>query len=330
MNRLKKTKTASILAICLLLTAGTFMSGQKTVEAIVVVVNQDIITLSQYKAIYDATHAALQASVPPEEFQDVWQIRKKQLMDTIITNSLLLQEARKMGLNVSEQMRMTIDRIKEENNLETDGDLIRALQQQGMTYDQFRKQLEEDMLRQALVYSEVDRIIVIDDSDYVDYYKKHPEEFVEPAVYQIRAIYISGGTLSEEELNSKKSEIDARLAAGEVFATVAGEMTEGPGKENGGDLGTLKSGEMAKELEDAVRDLEAGQTAAWLEFREGWWRLYLEEITPNQLKSFEDSRQAIEQKLMAQQRDIKLEEYMIKLKERSYIKILIPTPEDLF
>ncbi|MBU4329834.1 MAG: hypothetical protein KKB53_04940, partial [Acidobacteria bacterium] len=85
-----------------------------------------------------------------------------------------------------------------------------------------------------------------------------------------------------------------------------------------------------KELEDAVRDLEAGQTAAWLEFREGWWRLYLEEITPNQLKSFEDSRQAIEQKLMAQQRDIKLEEYMIKLKERSYIKILVPNPEDLF
>ncbi|MCJ7680500.1 MAG: SurA N-terminal domain-containing protein, partial [Candidatus Aminicenantes bacterium] len=305
-------------------------SGQKTVEAIVVVVNQDIITLSQYRAVYDSTYAALQAAVPSEEFQDVWLERKKMLMDTIITNSLLLQEARKLGLNVTEQLRMTIDRIKEENNLETDADLIRELQKQGMTWEQFRKQLEDDMMRQALVYSEVDRTIVIDDSDYVDYYKKHPEEFVDPAVYHIKALYLSGDNWAGEALNSKKSEIDARLAAGEVFATVAGELTEGPGKEEGGDLGTLKSGEMAKELEDAVKDLEAGQTASWLEFREGWWRLYLEEITPSQLKSFEDSRPAIEQKLMAQQRDIKLEEYMIKLKERSYIKILIPTPEDLF
>ena len=330
MNRSKKAQTAVVLTTCLLLTAGALSFGQKTVEAIVAVVNQDIITLSQYKEIYDSTYVALQASVPPENFQDIWLERKKVLLDTVITNSLLLQEARNLDLNVGEQMRMTIDRIKEENNLLTDADLIQALQQQGMTYDQFRKQLEDDMLRQALVFTEVDRSIVIDDSDYVDYYKKHPEEFIVPALYHIRAIYMAGENRSAEEMNTLKSEINRRLDGGEEFTAVAGELTEGPGKENGGDLGTLKSGEMAQELEDAVKDLENGQAASWLEFRDGWWRLYLEEKTPSKLQSFEDSRQAIEQKLMAEQREVKMQEYMVKLKAKSYIKILIPNPEDLF
>lgn len=330
MNRLKKVQIAIALTACLLLAAGTITLGQKTVEAIVAVVNQDIITLSQYKEIYDSTYASMQAALPPENFQDAWQERKKILLDTVITNSLLLQEARSQGLNVGEQLRMTIDRIKEENNLPTDADLIRALQQQGMTYDQFRKQLEDDMMRQGLVFTEVDRTIVIDDSDYVDYYKKHPEEFIEPALYHIRALYLAGENHKPEEMQTVKSEVDRRLSGGEEFTVVAGELTEGPGKEEGGDLGNLKSGEMAQELEDAVKDLENGQLASWLEFRDGWWRLYLEEKTPSQLQSFEDSRPAIEQKLMAEQREVKLQEYMIKLKAKSYIKILIPNPEDLF
>ena len=71
-----------------------------------------------------------------------------------------------------------------------------------------------------------------------------------------------------------------------------------------------------------------GEIAPWLKVRAGWFLLILEEKKESRLKSFEEARREIENKLFNEKSQIKLEEFLKKLKEKSHIKILIPNPFD--
>jgi parvulin-like peptidyl-prolyl isomerase len=107
MKRMNKT-----IGIFLVLFAATGLLGQDIVEAIVAVVNDDIITLSEYKQEYTSRMRMLRAQLQGEELSQQQEILKGNLLDSLITDLLLLQEASKLGLNVTEQVRMTIENVK--------------------------------------------------------------------------------------------------------------------------------------------------------------------------------------------------------------------------
>jgi len=310
------------------LAAVLFLAAGQVVEEIVAVVNDDVITLSQYKEQYDSTVQQLRATFQGEEYEKQLALLKKDILDMMITDLLLMQQAKEKNLNVGEQLKAAVENIKRENNITSDDDLKRALRQQGMDYDQWIMHLEENMLKQGLIYSEVDRSIVLDDSEIVGYYKLHPQEFTEPEEYKIRAVYLSTEGKAEGTLDEIKKQVGDKLKAGESFNLLAKEYSDGPAKETEGDLGTFKKGELDKTLEQAVSKLKTGETSGWIETKNGWYLLKLEEKKESRLLTFEEVKKKVEEKLYAQKRDKKLEEYLKGLKERSYVKILKPNPLD--
>lgn len=313
----------------LIISVVLFLSWQEIVEEIVAIVNDDIITFSDYKREHDSMYQLYRSQLSGEEFDKQYNLMKKELLNTMITKILLLQEARKKGFDVREQVKLQIENIKKENALNSDEDLRRALRQQGIVYEEWAKGMEEQFLRDNVIFAEVRRNIVIDDSEVVNYFKLHPEEFTEPIEYRLRAIYLSGDGKSEEELEAKKREISEKIQAGEKLADLAGEYSEGPGKESQGDLGNFKQGQLEKTLEQAVEKLKVGEMTPWLNLRNGWFLLKLEEKKESRLKSFEEARKEIEEKIFNQESQTKLEEYLKELREKSYIKILKPNPIDM-
>jgi parvulin-like peptidyl-prolyl isomerase len=312
----------------LIISCALFLSWQEIVEEIVAIVNDDVITLSEYKREHDRMSQLLRAQVSGEEFDRQYERMKKELLNTMITNMLLLQEAEKKGFDVKEQVRLQIENIKKENSINSDEELRRALQQQGLVYEEWIMAMEERSLRDNVIFAEVRGNIVLDDSEIVNYYKLHPEEFTEPMEYKLRAIYISPEGKSEEEVEAKKREIDEKMQAGEKLADLAGQYSEGPGKESQGDLGSFKQGQLEKALEQAVEKLKVGEMTSWLNVRNGWFLLQLDEKKESRLKSFEEARKEIEEKLFNQKSQKGLEKYLKELKEKSFIKILKPNPLD--
>jgi peptidyl-prolyl cis-trans isomerase SurA len=316
------------LVAALLASAPGLIRAQEVVEAIVAIVNDDVITMSEYKAEYNGLYEAIRAQVPEEQFSEVWQQRRTALLDQMITSILLLQEARNKGINVAEQLRMTIENIKKENNMENDADLIREIQAQGMDYETWKARLEEDILRQGIIYSEVRASLVFDDSDIVEYYNVHPEEFTDPLEYSLKAVFVAKEGRSAEEAEARKKEIKDKLDAGGEMAAVAAEYSEGPEKESGGDLGSFKTGELAENLESQVKDLEQGQMTDWIDVGTGWYLIQLAERKEPRLQTFEEAREAIQEKLYQNAEQDKMVEYMKTLRETSYIKILIEEPHN--
>lgn len=324
MNKIRK-----IIVLVLIFSGATFLFTQEIVEAIVAVVNDEVITLSQYKATHEELLQSLRAQLQGEEFRKQYESLRKDILENMIMEVLLLQEAKKQGINVNEQVNMAIQKIKEDNDIQTDEDLRLALARQGMDLESFRKRMEEDILKQNIIFSEVGRSIVIDDTDVVNYYKQHPDEFTVPLEYTLSAIYLSTEGKSEEEFLAKKKDIDEKIAAGEDFASLAGEYSEGPEKESQGDLGSFKEGELAENLRQAVEDLKEGETTSWIEISNGWYLLKMRERKESHLQTFEEARKTIEEKLYQEQQDKKFKEFMTRLRERSFVKILIPNPLDL-
>ncbi len=304
-------------------------AASEIVEEIIAIVNDDIITLSHYKEYHDSLYQMLRAQLKGEEFEKQYTRLKAEILDNMITDLLLLQLAKEKQLNVTEQVRATIEQIKKENNIESDEQLRRELGRQGLDYEQWLKQLEETFLRQALVFTEVDRSIVIEDSESVNYYKSHSGEFVEPEEYKLRAVYLSSEERSQDELQALTKEIENKIMAGDDFGALAGQYSDGPIRENQGDLGTLKKGELDATLQAAIASLKPGETAAWVQAKAGWYLLKLEEKKDSRLKSFEEVKKEIEEKIFLEKRAQKLKEFLKQIKEKSYIKILKPNPLNL-
>jgi parvulin-like peptidyl-prolyl isomerase len=322
------SKRQKFVLVALILLIPVFLFGQEVVEAIVAIVNEDIITLSQFEAEHEALYQFLRSQLQGEEFDKQYEMQKKGLLDRMITELLLVQEAEKKELNVSEQLKMLIDNIKEQYEISSDDQLRRIMQQQGIDYEAWRKQQERALLQQAVVFTEVGRSIVIDETDVVNYYDQNPEEFTEPPEYKLRAIFISSEGKSEENAQKIKSEIDGKLANGEDISELAGQYSEGPEKESQGDLGTFKKGELAENLQQEVENLASGEMSSWIEMPTGWYKIKVEEKKDSRLKTFEEVKKEIEEKLFRREEQKKLQEYLEDLKKRSFIKILIPNPLD--
>jgi peptidyl-prolyl cis-trans isomerase SurA len=322
-------KPSAVLLMFGLLLAAAPCPGQEVIEEIVAVVNDEIITLSEARGQFEAFLNELRAqNPPPEQYDKQRQMLKDELLNIMIQNILLLQRAKELDINVGEQIRTVIESIKKENNLASDDEFKRALQQQGVTYDSWVKQLEQEYLRQAVIYTEVERSIVLDDAEVVQYYRQHPEEFRIPEEYKLRAVYLSQEGKDTAELEALRRTIDEKVAAGEDFAALAGEYSDAPLKESQGDLGLIKKGELDRTLEEAVEKLEAGGVSGWIEARNAWYLIKLEEKTASRLQSFEEIKDSVQQSLFAEIRGQKLEEYINRMREESYVKILKPDPFD--
>ena len=320
----------SLVVLLLVLLSFSFLFGQEVVDAIVAIVNDDIITVSDYLVEHDTLYELLRAQLQGGEFTKQYEKEKEGLLERMITELLLLQEAMRQDIrstaDIDGQIRGIVDNIKEQYNIESDEDFKRMMAQQGMDYDAWIAQQEKSILQQSLIFSEVGRSIAIDETDVVNYYDLHPEEFTELPTYKLRGIYISSEDKNDEDAQAKMEEIDRKIAEGEEMEGLASEYSEGPEKESQGDIGTYKKGEMDKNLEQAVENLEEGDLTSWIDVPTGWFLLKLDEKTESRLKEFEDVKKEIENQLFLQEQQVRIQDYLEDLKKRSYINILIPDP----
>jgi peptidyl-prolyl cis-trans isomerase SurA len=297
------------------------------IEEIVAVVNDDIITLSQYKQQFNLQVQQLRAAnLPQDQYDKQYALLKSELLDAMITELLILQQAKEKNINVSEELKNSLAAIKKENNIASDDDLRRAVEQQGMSYEQWLKQYEETLLKQAVMITEVYRSIVLDESEVVQYYKQHPQEFTVPAEFKLEAIYLAPTGRSPEALEALKAEILDKLKAGTPFKDVASDLSDPPMKEAKGELGTFKKGELDAALEQAAEKTKADEVSSWVETKNGWYLIKVLEKKESYLKTFDEARPAVQEKLLGEKRQKKADEYIAALREQSYIKILNPNP----
>jgi len=315
-----------ILAGILLLGAAVFGSAQQVVEEIVAIVNDEVITLSDFKREYDERLLAAQAQYKGEELDKAIEFVKTHILDEMITDVLLLQMAKTKNINVMDQLKMVVENIKKANEIESDEQFKRALAQQGYNYDDWISAMEKQIMREAVLRNEVGQKVVIDDAEIVDYYKKHQDEFVVPDEYQLRAVYLTIEGKEAGSLEARKAEIEAKVKSGTPFEAVAEADSDEPLKEAKGSLGTFKEGELDKTLLAAVKPLKKGEVTPWVQTKNGWYLLQVEDRKDSRVLSFDDARGRITEKIGTEKQNVEIQKFLTELKTKNYIKVLKPNP----
>jgi peptidyl-prolyl cis-trans isomerase D len=116
-------------------------------------------------------------------------------------------------------------------------------------------------------------------ADIESYYREHAAEFKEEEQVRARHILVAvNDQQTDPQAQQKIAAAKARLAKGEDFAKLAGELSDDPGsKARGGELGFFGRGRMLKEFEDAAFAAPIGEVVGPIKTSFGYHLLLVEE-----------------------------------------------------
>src|SRR4051812_3388146 len=236
--------------------------NSRIVEDVIARVNNEIVTRSEYdKAKADERAEAAQdcQSCTPAQINAKAATMEKDLVRDMIDNLLLVQRAKDLGISVDTSVIKELDRIRQENNIDSLEDLEKAMRSQGINYEDEKDQIRNKLYRDEVMRREIGSKIVPDKAEVQKYYDEHKSQFVRQEAVYVREIFISTEGKDEQDkpaLRAKADQLLERVKAGEDFGQLAKAFSDAATKSRNGELGLFQRGMMPKELEDAVFKLK--------------------------------------------------------------------------
>jgi Parvulin-like peptidyl-prolyl isomerase len=315
-----------VVAAALLALALTVSLRAEILEQVLVKVNGDIVTKSDFERLqveFLRQRPELQnVTADSPELQKAVAESTPQLILGAVDELLLVQRGRELGYVMSdEQFKSVLDNIKKDNNIDTDEKFQEALKQEGMTLADLRRQLEKNMLESRVQQNEVMAKISVTEDEAHAYYDAHKNEFTTPSELMLREILIAVPTTDrgvnvgqDDAAKAKADDIRHRLLAGEPFARLAGEVSDAASKANGGLIGPIKMDELAPALQTILGKLQVGDVSEVIRTQRGYQLLALESRTETKVKTFDEARQDISDKIADEKRRGETQKYLEKLR----------------
>jgi peptidyl-prolyl cis-trans isomerase D len=124
-------------------------------------------------------------------------------------------------------------------------------------------------------------------------YEAELERYTKPEQRRVRHILIAvdaeADSAAQDAAKASIAKIRERIAGGEDFAAVAGELSQDPGSAGqGGDLGRIEQGLMDAAFDEAAFSLPTGQLSEPVRTQFGYHLIEVTEIEPGAVKSFEE------------------------------------------
>jgi len=241
-------------------------------ETILASFGNQTITLGEFNQIWEEV---------PEEYKI--QLDKSMLLDQLISEKLLIQEAKNMEL---EKDNIVLEQIKK---------------------------MTEQILVQALIEKEILDKVDVDDKEFLEYYEQNIDSFTEKEQVHLYNILLE----TEEDAQN----ILEQLKAGEDFIEIAKEKSTGPSAAQGGDLGYLARGTIIPEIEEVVFTLELEELSGVVKTDFGFHILKITEKKPVIIKALEEVKEEIFQALLPTKQQEAFEIFLEELKDKTAIEI---------
>ena len=304
--------------------------GGQTVEDIIARVNDRIISSSDYnRALEEMDQDARQHGESMQQIADA----HKDLLRNLIDQQLWLSKGKELGITGETELVKQLDEIRKKYNLATMEDLEKAAQQQGVSFEDFKSNLLDQIITQDVMRQEVGSKVNVTPGEAYRYYQEHPQDFSQPESVHLAEILVSttpaAGANSQQSSDSarlalakaKADDIEARLKAGANFDQLARTESDGSTAAEGGDLGKYGRGSLAKVLEDATFSLKAGQFTQPIRTRQGYVILKVLEHTPGGVAPFKQVQSQAEQAYFMTQMQPAIRQYLTQMREQAYIDI---------
>jgi peptidyl-prolyl cis-trans isomerase C len=275
---------------------------------------------------------------------------KEKLLEQMIDDKLLKQEAKKQKVRVSK--RDVEEGIKQvRSRFATEAEFQMELKKEGITEEDFEKRIKEQLMVMKLteqeikakidppteeetkhLYDQINKKIAGKNlglpEDEEEDMGKIAQLFKRASSEQVRASHIliqldKNATMREKSAALKKiREVKKKLDDGASFRAMVKEYSEDPGSVNrGGDLGYFAKGDMVPEFEKAAFSLPVGGVSNPVLTDFGYHIIKVDEKRASQKFAFEDAKNDLEQFLYQKKAQKKYEKWLKELRSKATIKM---------
>lgn len=248
--------------------AGPLQAQKTLVEKVVAVVEDEPIFLSDLDQMVKQymMQRGTSAAEGPQRL-----VLEEQALEELISNKLVLVQAKKLGLDVPfSEVERRVDQALEENKKILGGEAAfnKQLESEGLTLDElkklYREQIRNRMLVDRVLARDIDRNeMQVSDSELEKSYGEKKGDFPKrPEVVHLTSIlfsFQSSGSAQEEARRTIEDILD-RIIGGMDFAEAAKKYSQDPSAPNGGDLGFMSLDDIQeKSFAEAAGKLQAGE-----------------------------------------------------------------------
>ncbi len=318
-----------IFSLTSLLTAmppSPLFGATEVLDKVVAVVNDEVITqseLDQFLApIYDQYKSN---NLSQGELASKMNEARQSLLNQLIEDKLVYQEAKRLGVQVTEEE--VTARLNEFKEKFKSDDFEKLLVSQGLTISKLRDRYREQLAIQKLHQHEVRSKVIVTPKDIEGYYRSHLDKFSKKESVRARTITIRK---SEDPVKKKEEDAMAKASADEIlrqlygganFEDLAKQYSQDTKAASGGELGIVERGDLVNPIDGVVFNLKPGEISPVLETDMGFHIFKIEEKNEQETKTMEAVRDQIQDLVFREKSHIRFKEWMEELKKNAYISI---------
>ncbi|HEY7038230.1 MAG TPA: peptidylprolyl isomerase [Methylomirabilota bacterium] len=292
-------------------------------DRVICVVNNDAITM------YELDEAELYYLAETREKVQEGEARKvlrERLLQNLIENRIQLQQAEREKVviedaEVAENIADVMKKLKVTDEKQFD----QVMKSQGLTMEAVKKRMREQLMVQRVIRRKVALRISVTEQEIDKYIADNRDKLETGLTFSARHILLQPDPSKGEEgwLDARKraDEVYGYLLEGQDFAELAKKYSDDPSARDGGSLGSLKKGELAPDIEEAILRLTPGEASTPFRSQVGYHIFRLDSRDSLTGEALTQVRGQVREILYRQKYDARLKEWLVEIKERAIIDI---------
>src|SRR6267143_4867649 len=186
---MRKLHVLTVLVCVAMLPA--LLRADTVVEEIVARVNNSIVTLSDYQRSKEQLKDEVKTQEAGGNADKTYAEREKDVLRDLIDQQLLLEKGKDMGITADTELIKKLDEMRKQMNLESMEELEKAATSQGISYEDFKQNLRNQIITQQVIGKEVGSHMSITKEEEQKFYEEHKDEMQQPEQIKLSEILVS-------------------------------------------------------------------------------------------------------------------------------------------
>ena len=301
--------------------------GAEVVDKIVAVVNDEIITLTEFNTAFEPYLKNIEDNYKGKDKEAIINQAKASFLKRLVDNLLIEQEAKKAGMGIVIKDEEVMDVIrdmmaKKKSNME---DFKKNLAREGTSLESLKKDIRSQMMRIRLLRREIKSKVIVSDEEIGEYYNKNRQDYEGKEAVRLKQIFLAIPAKADKKTKAKIKEeagqLRKRVLAGEPFELLAVKYSQGPGAAQGGDIGFIEKGTIIAAVESVAFNLPMEQVSEVIESGIGFHIIKVVDKKGAGLKPIAAVREEIKTKIEDEKLEKKYEEWITSIRKKSFIEI---------
>lgn len=283
-------------------------------DAIIAVVNDEVITLKDLRDYIRQTYVSLIAEgVEEQQLKAMMLELESDGINKLVEDRLILTRAKAIGIDVREKLiEQRLDEIKQ--RYPSEEVFLGALVKNGANITELRDKILDQLKIKFVVEHEVKSKIFVNPQEVTEFYEQNKDSFQKNERVNLESICIT--FLEDKEAARQRAKAALELIGqGADFLEVAKQYSDTPS------VGVVERGQLQPAIEEVVFNLRENEVSPLMEAGTGIYIFMLKGKIPSETAEIKEVKDQIYQFLFTKKFRDSFTQWLQRLRENAYIEI---------